>query len=306
MNREWSGKDWLGYVVYRGLSGAFSLLPEPAVRAVGGGLGRGLSHVAGDRYEMGKRHMRRALGPEATEEQVEVTTRQMFASYGRYWAEVFWFRPRRKGEVLKRAEVLGLEPVFEARDQKRGIIFALPHMGNWDAAGVVAEAIEAPVMAVVEDLPNELITKWFYDTRRAFGIEPVIAGSAGTTKQLLRHLKEGGAIALVADRDVTGRGVEVEFFGESTTMPGGPVALADRTGAALFPVATLFANGAGYRMVIYPELELTPEGTKSERIEAGTRAFARQLEGMVREHPEQWHVIVPNWPSDRTWLEERR
>ena len=276
------------------------------MRGAGRGLGRGLSYIARNRFEMGKRHLRRVLGPDASEDEVEAKTREMFASYGRYWAEVFWFRPRRKDEVLARVEISGLEPVFAARDSNRGMIFALPHIGNWDAAGAVAEAIGVPVMAVMEDLPNPMITEWFHNTRRAFGIVPILAGKGDTTRLLLRYLKGGGAAALVSDRDLTRRGVDVEFFGEKTTMPAGPVALADRTGAALFPVGAFFDDGAGYRMVVYPELEIPDHTDRSERIAVGTQELAHRLEEMIRAHPEQWHVIQPNWPSDREWLEARR
>lgn len=298
--------DLPAYVLYRGLSGAFGLLPEPAVRAVGRGLGWSLSHVARDRMALVERHMRRVLGPNASPEEIEAAAREVFASYGRYWAEVFWFRARRKSEVADRAEVLGLEPVYAARDAGRGIIFALPHLGNWDVAGAVAEKVHLPVLAVAERLPNALITEWFYDTRRALGIEVVLAGDENTTKDLIRHLKNGGVVALVSDRDVTGRGVDVEFFGERTTMPAGPVALADRTGAAIFPVAPLFADGAGYEMVIYPELVIPPADTRAERIQAGTQEYARRLEDIIRSSPTQWHVLVPNWPSDREWQATRR
>ncbi|RPI22705.1 MAG: hypothetical protein EHM57_04960 [Actinobacteria bacterium] len=133
-----------------------------------------------------------------------------------------------------------------------------------------------------------------------------MAGGADTTKTLIRHLKQAGVVALVADRDVTGRGVEVEFFGEKTTMPGGPAALAESTGAAIFPVAPRFRSGAGYHMVIEPELPLPEAESRAERIRLGTQAFAERLEGIIREQPDQWHVIQPNWPSDREWLEASR
>lgn len=298
--------DLVGYLVYRALSGAFGLLPKAAVRRVGRALGRGLSYVAADRFAMAQRHMRRALGPDASDDAVRTAARGLFASYGRYWAELFWFRPRRKAEIVATARVDGVADVYAARAAGRGVVLALPHLGTWDVAGAVAESIGLPVMAVAEDLPNRRIRDWFVAARRAMGIDVVIGGGADTTKTLMRHLQETGVVALVADRDVTGRGVEVEFFGELTTMPGGPAALADRTGAAIFPVAPRFARGGGYHMVIEPELPLPDAETRPERIRLGTQAFARRVEEMIRHDPEQWHVIQPIWPSDREWLEARR
>ena len=250
------------------------------------------------RFGLARRHMERVLGPDAD---LDAATRAMFASYGRYWAEVFWFRPNRKAEIVAKTEVVGLDRIIEVRDSDRGMIFALPHVGNWEAAAVVAEAIETPVLAVAEDLPNRRITEWFIETRHDFGIDVVLART-GVTKQLAAHLRDGGTVALMSDRDVTGRGIEVEFFGERTRMPAGPAALADRTGAALFPVATYF-DGAGYRDVVHQELTIPALAEQAQRVEAGTQALAHKHEEIIREAPTQWHLFQPNWPSDRAWLE---
>jgi len=290
--------DLPAYLLFRGMSGAFGLLPSSAMRATGQGIGRAMAMRSRRRYGLARRHMERVLGPDVD---LDAATRAMFASYGRYWAEVFWFRPHRKAEIMANTEMIGLEPVFAVRDSDRGIIFALPHVGNWEAAAVVAEAIETPVLAVAEDLPNKRITDWFIETRHDFGIEVALA-KTGVTRRLAAHLRDGGTVALMSDRDVTGRGIEVEFFGERTRMPAGPAALADRTGAALFPVATYF-DGAGHRLVVHDELAIPDLEDRADRVEAGTQALARRHEAIIREAPTQWHLFQPNWPSDRAWLE---
>lgn len=249
--------------------------------------------------------MRRVLGAAVSETEVTAAAREMFASYGRYWADVFWFRPRRKEQVAELSYITGLEPVFEAKSAGRGIIFALPHMGNWEAAGTVAEAIEVPVLAVAEDLSNPRITDWFVETRKAYGIDIVIAGRGSVTAQLVRRLREGGGVALVADRDVTGRGLQVSFFGEETSLPAGPVVLADRTGAALFPVGSYFNDGAGYRLIVHEEIPVPDIDDREERLREGTRRFAAKLEEIIERAPPQWHLFQANWPSDKKWAEDR-
>ena len=298
-------KGYLGYLLYRMLSGLFGLLPEPAVRLTGRGLGRLLSYVAGDRLALQERHMRRVLGPDVGDAEVTAAAREMFSSYGRYWAEVFWFRPRREQAVLDRSHVDGVEGLNEARDSGRGIVLALPHCGNWEAAGPVAESLRIPVLAVAEDLPNPRITDWFVETRAAFGIEVVLTGQGSMMRRLARGLRKGQSVALVADRDVTGKGVEVEFFGEKANMPAGPVVLADMTGAALFPVGAYFNDGAGYRLEVHEPMDLPDIEDRTERIRVGTQELARKLEEIIRKHPTQWHLFQPNWPSDREWQKER-
>ena len=240
--------------------------------------------------------MRRVMGPDADAESLG---KQMFVSYGRYWAEVFWVRPRRKEQIVAGCKVVNEEIVHEAKALGKGVVLALPHMGNWESAGAKAEEIGIPVLAAAEGLSNEKIVDWFVKVRADLGIETVVTGRGNRVTALLaKRLKEGGVIALVSDRDVTGRGVDVEFFGEMTKMPPGPVALADRTGAALLPVACYFIPGGGHEFVVSPPLEIPSLVDRDERIQAGTQAFALVLEGLIREAPQDWHLFVPNWPSD--------
>ncbi|MGB8361183.1 MAG: phosphatidylinositol mannoside acyltransferase, partial [Acidimicrobiia bacterium] len=110
-------------------------------------------------------------------------------------------------------------------------------------------------------------------------------------------IADNKAVAILSDRDLKGKGVEVEFFGEATTLPPGPATLAIRTGAPLLPVGCYFTNG-GYRVVIRPPLEVPSTGSKSEKVTAMTQALAHQLEDIIRQAPRQWHLVQPNWPSD--------
>lgn len=288
--------DWPLYLVYRVFSGLFGLLPEPAMRRFGEAAGRLAWRLAGKRRRLVERHLGRVVG---TNGDLASLSRAMFASYGRYWAEVFWTRPRRKEQIVAGCSVEGEDLIHRAAAQGVGIVLALPHMGNWESAGAKAEAIGIPVLAAAEGLSNEKIVNWFVGVRRALGIETVIMGRGRkVTASLARRLKEGGVIALVSDRDVSGRGIPVDFFGERTTMPAGPVALAERTGAVLLPVGCYFVPGGGHRFVVRPPLEIPEGGSRDERVAAGTQAFATVLEDLIREAPQDWHLFVPNWPSD--------
>ena len=290
-------KRALGYYVYRALAGLLGLLPESVVRHVGYRVGWMMSFLERRRFRMAVRHQTRVAG---TSDGARRAARGVFGWYGRYWAEVFWMRPRRRRRVLERSPIENLYRLLDAVASGRGVIVALPHMGNWEAAGLRAAAEGARVLAVAEELGNERIVQWFVHMRKMMDIDIVIARKGSrVTRELLQRLEEGGVVALVCDRDLSGRGVPVSFFGEQTTFPPGPVALAERTGAVLFPVGTYFSRGAGNRFVIHPELEIPPGADTDERVRLGTQRLAAALEDIIRVHPEQWHVIVPNWPSDR-------
>lgn len=245
---------------------------------------------------MAARHMTRVLGdPKAARR----AGRQVLMSYGRYWAEALWARERRVPSMLAGTTVDGLERITEARDRGTGMIYALPHMGNWEAAAPVAGNVGVPVVAVAEKLPNPRITEWFTKMRAAFGIEIVLAtGRADVMRRLEEAIAANKAVALLSDRDLRGRGVSVKFFDEVTTLPPGPAAIAIKTGAPLFPVACYF-DGSGHRVVVRPPIPV-PEGLpRNEQIQQMTQALAREMEDLIRQTPSQWHLVVPNWPSDR-------
>lgn len=273
----------------------FRLLPLRAAQVLGAVAGRLAVHVGGERRDMARRHARRLGIPPG---EIDRHVAGVFASYGRYWAEVFWMSPEHRDRLREGIEVVGIEHVRAARDAGRGAIYVLPHLGNWELAGLVAAEERIEIVAVAEELGNAWLRDWFVETRRDMGIDIVFAGGAvETIRRLEAALGRNAAVALVSDRDLARRGVPVEFFGETTTLPAGPLTLALRTGAPVLPTATFFTP-FGHRIVIDPPLPPPPSGPRRARVGAATQAVADALEGFIRAAPRQWHLLQPNWPSD--------
>ncbi len=282
-------RHYPGYLAYRIFSGLFGLLPEPAMRKTGEALGVVAFYLAPGRRRIAEANMRRVVGSDGP---LRRLTRQLFASYGRYWAETFWVRPRRLDEMMSHTSVEGMEHIRELR-KHGGVILALPHLGNWEAAGLQGVAESLDLVAAAEALPNPLISRWFIDQRALFGIDVVLVEKGASTR-LLSLLQSGRTLALPSDRDLSGRGVAVKFFEEETTFPAGPFVLSKRTGARVVPVATYFREtGRGHEFVVRPPLR---EGT----IEDMAQELAGHFEDFIRARPTQWHVLQPLWPSDRT------
>jgi phosphatidylinositol dimannoside acyltransferase len=272
------------------------LLPEVVVRVAGETAGRFAFDHAGRRAHMSIRHMARALG---SEQEVEAAARQAFGAYGRYWAEAFWVRPRRVRGILEHIERDGVERAEAARDAGTGMIFALPHIGNWEVAGTVAHDLGLELIAVAESLPDDKVVEWFIELRRQLGIDVVLANDGNVMQQLGAALDRGAAVALVMDRNVKAGGVEVEFFGERTSMPAGAAALGLAHEVPVFPVAAYFKKGRGHVLVVEKPVALPEIGSRQERVVEGTRRIATALEDLIRRAPTQWHIVQPNWPSDR-------
>jgi phosphatidylinositol dimannoside acyltransferase len=245
-------------------------------------------------------NLRRVIGPEATGAELRALSRKSMSSYARYWFEVFRLpviSPERL--VAETNCVAGEDRLLATLAAGRGASLALPHMGNWDAAGawIIAEGVPK-FTTVAERLEPESLARRFFAFRENLGFEVLPAtGGVGRFGILAQRLREGGLVCLPADRDVTGTGIEVDFFGEKAMMMGGPAALAVQTGAALMPV-TLWFDGPGWATHIHEEVPVPEEGTRSEKVLAMTQAVARVFEEGIRAHPEDWHMLQRVFVTD--------
>jgi len=156
-----------------------------------------------------------------------------------------------------------------------------------------------PVSVVVEALADRAVFDWFIGFRRSLGMEVIEVGP-GAALASSRALAAGRILCLLADRIVGDiPGVEVEFFGETTRLPAGPVTLALRTSAPLLPAAVYFESGNNQHLaVVRPPIKLERQGRLRDDVTAGTQTLAREFEALIRRAPTQWHLMQPNWPSD--------
>ena len=290
-------RDRAPYYAYRLGAVVARSLPEAAVDRLTGPGGALMASLMGGRRRMLARHLRRVHGPGLDGRALDREVRRSFASYARYWAESFRL-PGTPAEALAAAMTSeGLEHVDAGLEAGRGVILALPHLGGWDFGGAWLASLGYPMVAVVEPVRPPELFDWFADLRRSLGLEVLALGPvAGNT--VLRRVKHNAVVALVCDRDIGGTGVEVEFFGERTTLPGGPATLALRTGAALLPSAVYYTGGGGHHAVMGAPLDVTRHGRLREDVTRLTRELASHLEALIRRAPDQWHLLQPNWPSD--------
>jgi lauroyl/myristoyl acyltransferase len=285
------------YLGYRTGSAFALLLPEALARPTARATGRVLMRAMTGRRRMIGRHLQRVFGPDSSPEDVRRAVTAAFDSYALYWLEAFRL-PKESPESLEaRFEHDGIEHLDEALTGGRGVVLAAPHLGSWDMAGAWLAARYHLPAAVAEPVEPPELFDWFCALRRAVGVEvvPLGDGVAGAT---LRILEENRIVGLICDRDLGGRGVEVEFFGEVTTLPGGPATLALRSGAPIVPAAAYFLPEGRHRIVFRAPLDTTRRGRVSEDVTRITQDLARELESLVRAAPEQWHLMQPNWPSD--------
>jgi len=221
--------------------------------------------------------------------------RASLASYGRYWRETF-----RLPTMNHRALAREINDSFRGRDNLDaalagpGAVVALPHSGNWDTAGVWAVQTYGTFTTVAERLQPESLYRRFIDYREGLGFEvlPLSGGGRPPFEVLCERLRDNRLVCLMAERDLTRTGVEVEFFGEPTRMPAGPAKLAIETGAALLPAHCWF-EGNGWRVCVEAPLDCS-----SGDVGAVTQALADQFATNIAAHPADWHMLQPQWLAD--------
>ncbi len=246
-------------------------------------------------------NLRRVLGPDATGAELRALSRESMRSYARYWLEVFRLPVTPVERLVAETDASGdIRVALGCLAAGRGVVFALPHMGNWDEAGawIIAEGAGS-FTTVMERLKPESVYDKFVAFREGLGMEvlPASGGAGHAFGILAQRLRAGKLVCLPADRDVTGSGIEVEFFGEKARMMGGSAALAERTGAALFP-AILWYEGDRWEIFVDKEIPVPPEGDRKQKVAAMMQELARSFEAGIRAHPADWHMLQRVFVAD--------
>ncbi len=221
-------------------------------------------------------------------------------SYARYWREVFRLPVMATDRILGGMSVVGRTHMDLAVASGRGTVFALPHSGNWDQAGAWLVATGHPFTTVAERLRPEALYDRFVVFRQGLGMEvlPLTGGERPPFEVLTERLSAGGVLCLLADRDLTPRGVDVTFFGSRARMPAGPASLALTTGAALVPATLSFTRG-GWEVEFHPEVPASDVATMTQEV-------ARAFERGIGAHPADWHMLQRLWLDDLSADDPRR
>jgi len=281
------------------------LTPAPIARGTLWFLAPGLALSQPDRRRMIERHLRR-VNPGLTGLALRRASQQAFDSYMRYWAESFRLPSLPKRYVDRMFTVDGFHHIEDGLALGKGVILALPHLGGWEWAGRWMTDRGHDLTVIVEPLEPPELFDWFVKLRTDLGMNVVPLGPRAVPA-IGAALARNGVVCLLCDRDIGGGGVDVEFFGETTRLPAGPALLGLRTGAPVLPTGVYFTERIdGHHAVVRPPLALAREGGLRESVRVGTEALARELEGLIRRAPEQWHMFQPNWPSDPGWTSPDR
>ena len=227
--------------------------------------------------------------------QMKVLLEDAMTSYMRYWCDTFRFPNWDKERINETVTVTREELLLDGIKSGRGVIVALPHAGNWDHAGAYFCLKGIHIVTVAERLKPERLFNEFLRYRQAMGME-VLSLDSRSLVTLEQRLREGHLIALVADRDLSKSGIDVEFFGKPARMPAGPAVLALKTGAVFL---TAFVNYTPNGIhITFDELSIPESGTQEEKVSVLVQKSANNFERGIGQHPQDWHML------QRIWIDE--
>jgi phosphatidylinositol dimannoside acyltransferase len=230
--------------------------------------------------------------PEKSSDEMDQLMAQAISSYMRYWCDTFrspdWSKERIFGSVTVVREELLTAPMRDGR----GVVVALPHSGNWDHAGSYFCAMGFPLVTVAEKLKPEALFNKFLEYRQNIGME-VLSTDGKSMGTLMQRAREGALIALVADRDLSRSGVEVNFFGYPARMPAGAALLAIRTGIPLITAHVSYSKSGIH--IEFNSVEVPSSGTESEQVAVVVQRCADLFASGISKTPEDWHMLQRIW-----------
>jgi KDO2-lipid IV(A) lauroyltransferase len=231
--------------------------------------------------------------PDLSVAELEEYVKEGMRSYLRYWCDTFRLPSWSNEQIISTVTVLNEHYLRDALASGSGCIVSLPHAGNWDHAGAYFCKTGAPLVTVAEHLEPEKLFQKFLSYRQSIGME-VLDASARSLATLALRLRANRLVALVADRDLSKNGVQVNFCGFPSRMPAGPAVLSLQTGA---PLITAFVSyiKTGLLIEFGAPIKVPTEGTNSEKVAIMIQESATRLEAHLKSSLTDWHMLQRIW-----------
>lgn len=237
------------------------------------------------------------VNPSLSEVELNELTKDGMRSYLRYWIDTFRLNKWSKEKIINSTTVENEQLLRDPIKNKQGCLVVLPHAGNWDHAAAYFCSTGIKLSTVAEKLKPEAIFLKFLAHRESIGIE-VLHTEQKVIPTLLERLNEGKLVALVADRDLSKNGVEVDFMNGTAKMPSGPARLILNSNAAFISAYITYTKKGIH--IVFKEIGPKPtSGTEDEKIIALTQLMADNFATGIKAAPVDWHML------QRIWIDEK-
>jgi lauroyl/myristoyl acyltransferase len=304
-------ESMLPYHGYRAASGLVRVLPRRASFALADRVADVLLATVPSKFDPLRDNLRHVL-PEIDQRELERIVRRNLRHLTRSWVDVMAI-PLDPAGTTRRLREVDIHHYTDAMARGRGVVVVSMHFGAWEAGLAAWNGGGGRLALLAEQLRPQKLFDAIAGARGALGVkvipidvEAMLTGDARTARRIgaaamrevFRHLRSGGGIAIAIDRDLTGTGTQIPFFGQPAPIPLGVVEVAMRSGAAIVPVV-LRRTSWGVEGVVFPEKVYDPAASREQEADRITRDILATFEEVIRADPDQWHVLDPVWPQAR-------
>ena len=217
-----------------------------------------------------------------------------FRNHAKAYADLMMLPRANVDSMRPLLQVNGMENLDEARALGRGVLAVSCHMGSYEVVSAIWSTTLSPVSFFAEELEPRPLFEWYRDTRARLGIS-VLTLDVGGIRKVLQALRDEEMVITAIDRDITGTGHVLPFFGHLAPIPLGPAAISRRLGTPLLPVCVTRLPDDSYLAEATPLVMVEEtDDPKADQIRA-TEQVLRRIEMFIQAHPEQWHVPHRIW-----------
>jgi lauroyl/myristoyl acyltransferase len=302
----------LPYYAYRGAEALVGALPQAVSYWLGDRAADALLATGPHRFDGLRDNLRHVL-PGIRDRPLKHLVRRNLRNLTHCWIDVMEMSSRRTN-LPSRIDIDSVEHIEAAIARGNGVVVASMHFGSWEVGLAGWNKMGRKMALLAEVLRPEKLFDRVVGARSAQGVHVIPIDTeamregglqvarrlgAASMREVFKVLKSGGVVAMALDRDLIGNGEPMEFFGQAAPIPVGTVEIAIRAGAAVVPIV-LFRNKYRVRAVVYPEIRYAPDQPRDAEVRKTAEVLLRIFEQAIREHPEQWHVLDPIWPSPGT------
>ena len=232
--------------------------------------------------------------PEVTPAELKRLSKLNFRNHAKAYADLMLLPRTRVSELRPLLKVSGMEHLEQARAMGKGVLVVSCHMGSYEVVAAIWSATLTPVSFFAEELEPRALFQWYRDTRARLGISVLTLDVVGLRK-VVQALRDNEMVVTAIDRDITGTGRNLPFFGRPAPIPMGPAQMALRMGTPLLPACVYRLPDDSYVAEAGPLVIAERTGDDEADEARVTRELLRPIEEFIRRHPEQWHVPHRIW-----------
>ena len=290
--------DRIAFWIVRGVAFIMQRIPLRAALLLGALFGRVGYYVLPKRVQTAYVNLRSAF-PESTVRQRKQWIKQMFSNLGMNGAEMLRFPILTREEVERYVNPIpgGYETYLESR-WKGGLILLTQHLGNWELSQMIEGVRKRPITVLARHQKHKRLDDFLNYLRQCHGT--IAIGKGGEVRDMIRSLREGGCVGILADQSGGDEGIWIRFFGRLTTAPRGPIALGLKLGVKILPVFFVRNHGPYHDLMFEPDFELVRTGDYNQDVLINTQNYVHLLETYLKKYPGQWLWAHKRWKRTRT------